>query len=87
VLAVVHSPTNPSSPCSYLPGHRSEWAVNHHRDSIASHIGHTDQLAYFAAAENAAVGRVRYAMLEKMIAPCGPPPTKPGAAAAAAPQH
>ena len=53
---------------------RSEWAVNHHRDSIASHIGHTDLLTYFAVAEGASVGRTRYAMLERMIQPCGPPP-------------
>ena len=26
----------------------SEWAVNHHRDSIASHIGHYDLLSFFA---------------------------------------
>ena len=62
---------------TYAPCARSEWAVNHHRDSLASHIGHTDMLAYFAVAENESVGRVRYAMLERMVQPCGPPPAKP----------
>lgn len=41
-----------------------EWASNHHRDSIASHIGHHDMLTYFAVAQNDAVGRVRYQLLE-----------------------
>eukprot|EP00752_Nemacystus_decipiens_P004948 g4501.t1 len=53
-----------------------EWATNQHRDSIASHIGHSDLLTYFAVAENNAVGRVRYQLLEKMLQPCGPPPAK-----------
>jgi hypothetical protein len=42
----------------------SEWITNHHRDSIATHIGHHDQMAYFAVAQNDAVGRVRYQLLE-----------------------
>lgn len=42
----------------------SEWATNQHRDSIASHVGHSDMLAYFAVAENNATGRVRYQLLE-----------------------
>ena len=29
-----------------------------------------------AVAENEAVGRTRYKMLEKMMNPCGPPPAK-----------
>lgn len=28
-----------------------------HRDSIASYVGHTGMLSYFAVAENEAVGR------------------------------
>jgi len=31
-------------------------------------------LAYFAAAENESVGRVRYTLLQKMLLPCGVPP-------------
>jgi hypothetical protein len=42
----------------------SEWLTNQHRDTYATHIGHHDQLAYFAVAQNDAVGRVRYQMLE-----------------------
>ena len=53
-----------------------EWAVNQHRDSLASHLAHNDLLTYFATAENEAVGRVRYRLLEKMLQPCGPPPPK-----------
>jgi len=53
-----------------------EWAVNHHRDSMASHIGHSDMLAYFAVAEGEAIGRIKYTLLEKMLQPCGPPPAR-----------
>jgi hypothetical protein len=52
----------------------SEWLTNQHRDTYATHLGHHDQLAYIAVAQNDAVGRVRYQMLEKMLQPCGPPP-------------
>lgn len=41
-----------------------EWAVNQHRDTYASYIGHYDMLSYFAVAQNDSIGRVRYAMLE-----------------------
>lgn len=41
-----------------------EWATNQHRDTLASHIGHSDMLAYFAVAQNDSIGRVRYGMLE-----------------------
>lgn len=51
-----------------------EWAVNQHRDTLASHIGHHDMLSYFAVAQNDSVGRVRYQLLEKMLQPCGAPP-------------
>ncbi|KAI9918183.1 hypothetical protein PsorP6_013157 [Peronosclerospora sorghi] len=54
----------------------SEWAMNQHRDTLASHLGHTDMLAYFAVVENESMGRVRYNILEKMLQPCGPPPPK-----------
>ena len=53
-----------------------EWATNQHRDTMASHVGHYDQLSYYAVAQNESVGRVRAQMLEKMLEPCGPPPTK-----------
>ncbi|RLN90390.1 hypothetical protein BBJ28_00015383 [Nothophytophthora sp. Chile5] len=67
--------SNPWQLCFAVPL-RSEWAVNQHRDTLASHLGHSDMLAFFAVAENEAIGRVRYNMLEKMLQPCGPPPQK-----------
>lgn len=58
----------------------SEWATNHHRDSYASHVGHADVLTYFAVAENEAVGRVRFTMLEVSTRPLQAPlPTLPQA--------
>lgn len=53
---------------------RSEFVTNHHRDSIASAVGHYDMLAYLSAGQNEAPGRVRFAMLDRMLQPCGPPP-------------
>jgi splicing factor 3B subunit 5 len=53
-----------------------EWAVNQHRDTLASNIGHSDFVALSAVAEGESMGRVKYTMLEKMLQPCGPPPAK-----------
>jgi splicing factor 3B subunit 5 len=53
-----------------------DWAVNQHRDTIASHIGHQDMLSYFATAQNDSVGRVRYELLEKMLQPVGQRPVQ-----------
>ena len=50
--------------------------MNSHRDALASHLGHGDFLALAAIAENESLGRVRYAMLERMLAPVGPPPPR-----------
>lgn len=55
---------------------RFEWAVNIHRDSYASYIGHHPLLSYFAIAENESIGRVKYNMMQKMLLPCGVPPEK-----------
>ncbi len=41
-----------------------EWAVNQHRDTIASHIGHYDMLSYFAVAQNDSIGRLKYQLYE-----------------------
>jgi splicing factor 3B subunit 5 len=41
-----------------------EWATSQHRDTMASHIGHYDQLSFFAVAQNDSIGRVRYQLLE-----------------------
>ncbi|CAM9418876.1 unnamed protein product, partial [Heterosigma akashiwo] len=46
-----------------------EWATNQHRDTMASHLGHSDLLAYFAVAQNDAIGRVRYQLLEASARP------------------
>src|SRR6056297_500137 len=59
---------------AHVPFLDSEWLTNQHRDTYATHLGHHDQLAYIAVAQNDAVGRVRYQLLEKMLQPCGPPP-------------
>ena len=53
-----------------------EWASHHHRDSIASHIGHHDMLQFLAVAQGDSIGRIRYNLLERMLQPCGPPPEK-----------
>lgn len=52
----------------------SEWAVNIQRDSLASYIGHSHMLTYFSVALNESSGRIKYDFLERMLAPCGPPP-------------
>ncbi|KAG0491666.1 hypothetical protein HPP92_005064 [Vanilla planifolia] len=43
---------------------RFEWAVNIQRDSYASYVGHYPILAYFAIAENEAIGRERYNFMQ-----------------------
>ena len=53
---------------------RHAWATNIARDSLASHLGHADQVALFALVEGEAVGRTKYTMLERLLQPCGPPP-------------
>ena len=53
-----------------------EWAVNQHRDSYASYIGHYPLLSFFAVAENESTSRVRMNFLDKMYMPCGAPPAK-----------
>lgn len=51
-----------------------EWALNMHRDSYASYIGHHNMAMYFSVVENESVGRVKYEFLQKMLLPCGIPP-------------
>ena len=55
---------------------RFEWAVNIHRDSYASYVGHHALLSYFAVAENESLGRVKYNFMQKMLLPCGLPPER-----------
>jgi splicing factor 3B subunit 5 len=57
---------------------RFEWAVNIHRDSYASFVGHHPLVSYMALAENESIGRQKYTCLQKMLQPCGLPPLKPG---------
>lgn len=56
--------------------HRFEWAVNIHRDSYASYIGHHPLCAYFAIAENESIGRMKYRFKQNMLLPCGVPPER-----------
>ncbi len=56
--------------------HRFEWAVNIHRDSYASYIGHHPLVSYFAIAENESIGRMKYKYLSNMLIPCGVPPER-----------
>ena len=55
-----------------------EWAVNQHRDSYASYIGHHSLLAYSAVAENESIGRLKYQYLQaRPPTPIPPPPPTP----------
>mmetsp|Transcript_2521 Transcript_2521/g.2430 ORF Transcript_2521/g.2430 Transcript_2521/m.2430 type:complete len:87 (-) Transcript_2521:141-401(-) len=55
---------------------KHDWITQQHRDTLSSHVGHYDQLSYYAVSQNDSVARVRAQMLEKMFQPCGPPPQK-----------
>ena len=55
---------------------RFDWALNIHRDSYASYIGHHSMSAYFAVVLNESVGRTKYEMMQKMLLPCGVPPAE-----------
>ncbi|CAI5981673.1 unnamed protein product, partial [Closterium sp. NIES-65] len=59
-----------------FPPSPSEWAVNIHRDSYASYVGHHPLLAFFAVAENESIGRERYNFMQRMLLPCGLPPDR-----------
>ena len=49
---------------------KREWAMQQHRDSYASYLGHQDLVSYFAIAENISLERARINLLEKMVQPC-----------------
>lgn len=51
-----------------------DWAVNMHRDSYASYIGHHNMLAYFSVVENESIGRKKYEFMQRLLLPCGVPP-------------
>ena len=42
----------------------SEWAVNQHRDSLSSYIGHHNLVEFFAIAENESKARVKFNFLQ-----------------------
>lgn len=71
--------TNDQLKARYLgTGHadlsKYEFITNQHRDTAASHIGHYDQLSYYAVAQNESIGRTRLNFLESSVQPCGLPP-------------
>ena len=45
----------------------SEWVTNQHRDTYASHVGHYDQLSYYAVAQNESITRVKLQFLEVCV--------------------
>ncbi|KAJ9452317.1 putative splicing factor 3B subunit 5 [Diplonema papillatum] len=51
-----------------------EWATSHHRDTLATMIGHHDLLSWLSVVENESTARTRFRLLEKMKQPCGKPP-------------
>lgn len=53
-----------------------EWALNHQRDTLASHLGHSDLVAFLGIAENESLARVKLNLVERMLQPCGPPPER-----------
>ena len=55
---------------------RHELAVQNHRDTYATILGHHDMLLYAAAAEGVCGARMRLSLMERMIAPCGAPPAR-----------
>jgi len=48
---------------------REEWLANVQRDTLASGVGHYDQLSFFALASNQSIERTRMEMLQKMVRP------------------
>ena len=55
---------------------RWEFATNMQRDSLASHVGHFSRLAYMASVDNESPAKMRMLLLQKMVQPCGPPPSE-----------
>ena len=55
---------------------RHELAVQNHRDTYSTILGHHDMLLYSAAAEGVCGARMRLNLMERMIAPCGAPPAR-----------
>lgn len=53
-----------------------EWAVNQHRDTHATFLGHQDLLSYLAVAQGISIERARIDSLQRMVQPCGLPPAR-----------
>ncbi|SIO73198.1 splicing factor 3B subunit 5 [Babesia microti strain RI] len=49
-----------------------DWALNIHRDTLASHVDHYNRLAFFAIAKNESIGRIRFKCLQNMANPIMP---------------
>ena len=58
---------------------REEWITNVQRDTLASGVGHVDQLAFCALASNQSLERTRMEMLNKLVRPI-PKPAQDGSA-------
>jgi len=54
--------------------HAMNFFVNHQRDSLASYVGHSHLLTYFALARGESIGRFKHECLKKMVLPCGAKP-------------
>ena len=53
------------------PSHRSEWALNQHRDSLALYVGFDSLSQYISIAENESIGRVKFNCLQvRKASPC-----------------
>ncbi|KAL7419531.1 hypothetical protein Q5752_005442 [Cryptotrichosporon argae] len=53
-----------------------EFVTHHHRDTLASIVGHPPLLAYLSIADGECQARERFEVIERMLQPCGPPPGK-----------
>lgn len=54
---------------------RWEWGTNIQRDTLASHIGHKSRLLYMSTAQNESMFKTKIMFINKMLRPCGPPPS------------
>lgn len=61
--------------CGHPDSTRWEFMTHVHRDTIASNVGHHSRVAYMATAQNECTAKTRLMMLERMVQPCGPPPS------------
>ncbi|KAJ5076442.1 splicing factor 3b subunit 5 [Anaeramoeba ignava] len=54
---------------------KHDWLVNQHRDTYASYIGNPSMLYFISIVENEPIAKLKYNFLQKMVQPCGPPPS------------